>query len=910
MRSACSSDSSPGADLCSTYGRGLSQLADGHVVDETNAQARPSGTVTFLFTDIEGSTPLWDAHPEQMEVALARHDHVVREALDRHGGYVFATGGDGFAVAFATAADAVAAAVDAQRALGVEGWPEPLELRVRMGIHTGEAQERGGDYYGPAVNRAARLMGAAHGGQLVLSALTAGLIEQLEDVSLIALGQVELKGVVEPVEVFGVSSAGVPWIDRPLVSTQPTAGNLPRLQTESVGDLAALQERVADLPHAGLVTLTGSGGVGKTRAAIEIGWLVVDEFSSGVWLVELAPVANPDEVIPAVASALAVQPQSSMTVVESIVDWCLGRRMLLIVDNCEHVLDPVLELVEAIGASCPTVTVLATSREPLGAKGERVVRIPSLDAAQSVELFCARAAAADSMFNPSEADLGAIHSVCARLDGIPLAIELAAARTRSLSPTELLGRLDDRFRLLRGGGRGGLERHQTLRAAVTWSYQLLSDDERLLFDRLSVFAGTFDLAAAEAVCADDALDELDVVDLVGELVDKSMLIAERRDAGMRYRQLETLRQYGEERLEDRGETATARDRHLHHYLAAADRLLELWMSPEQRLADEGFAAEWDNLRAAHGWTIATEDMQASEALVITCGWHAVENLVHEHREWAQRTVALSDRLGQVSASSLGTAALWAFYEADMARVVELAERGVAAGPELPYTCGCLAMELFGHLAQGHVGEVQRLETLIHDRLKLAPAVYDEFMMRLALGFSQAGRPDADLTALEELGRRFGNPMSLARVATIRGNAHARAHPPAYEEAVVHYREAIRLGAGGTSSSHVLGYCNLADVQAVISHPEAAATTTIPTSWNRRMPRRVVRRRKGSRSAWGHAWGLLSLDCVTPVLRPSMPTDQGRKSCFGKVVGGAWRGPAPSRPATTRSRVSGRPGTGG
>jgi len=783
----------------------------------------PSGTVTFLFTDIEGSTPLWDAHPAEMEVALARHDDLLRRAIESHGGYVFATGGDGFAVAFATAGDAVAAAVEAQRALGAEEWTDPVQLRVRMGIHTGEVQERGGDYYGPAINRAARLMGAAHGGQLVVSALTAGLVDQTDDVTLIALGQVELKGVVEPVEVFGVSAAGLDWLDRPLVSTQPTAGNLPRLQTDLVGDLASLQQRVADLPRAGLVTLTGSGGVGKTRAAIEIGWLVVDEFSGGVWLVELAPVANLDAAIPAVASTLSVQPQPDMSAVESIIDWCLGRRMLLILDNCEHVLDPVLELVEAIGASCPTVTILATSREPLGASGEQVVRIPSLDSERSVKLFCNRAGATDNTFLPSADDLAAIGAICERLDGIPLAIELAAARTRSLSPTELLARLDDRFRLLRGGGRGGLERHQTLRAAVTWSYQLLSNEERLLFDRLSVFAGTFDLAAAEAVCADEHLDELDVVDLIGGLVDKSMLIADRTEGATRYRELETLRQYGEERLDDRGETAVLRDRHLHHYLGAADQLMEQWMSPEQVAADQGFAAEWDNLRAAHSWTIVNEDLRTSEAVVIASGWHAVENLIHEHREWTQRTVNLADRLGRVSPSSLGTAALWAFYEADMVRVVELAERGAAADPDVPYVGGCLAMELFGHLAQGHVDEIQRLEAVIEDRLERAPAVFDEFMMRIALGFSQGGRPDADLARLEAMGDHLGDPMSLARIATIRGNAKVRADPPQYESAMDDYREAIRLGAGGAGSSHLLGYCNLADVQAVTGHPEAAGT---------------------------------------------------------------------------------------
>ncbi len=450
-----------------------------------SAAPQPSGTVSFLFTDIEGSTPLWDANPDGMRIALSRHDEILRAAFGDGGGYVFSTGGDGFGVAFSSGSMAVDAAVGAQRLLADEGWPEGVALRVRMGIHTGEAQERDGDYFGPTVNRSARLMGAAHGGQVVISALTAGIVADQSDIDLVDLGLSQLKGLVDPVHVYGVSAEGHQWIDKPLVSSLASTGNLPRLQTETIGDLPDLQRRVAGLADARVTTLTGSGGVGKTRAAIEIGWLVVDEFVDGVWMIELAPLADPDAVISSIASTLSVHRQPGATLVESIVDWCLGRRMLLIVDNCEHVLSPVIELVSAIVSGCPTVTVIATSREPLGVAGERVVRIPSLNDDHAHELFVVRACAADSAFVPSPADDDAISSIGARLDGIPLAIELAAARIRSLSPVEILNRLDDRFRLLRGGGRGGLERHQTLRATVMWSYRLLSEPERLLFDRLS-----------------------------------------------------------------------------------------------------------------------------------------------------------------------------------------------------------------------------------------------------------------------------------------------------------------------------------------------------------------------------------------------------------------------------------------
>ena len=438
------------------------------------------------------------------------------------------------------------------------------------------------------------------------------------------------------------------WIDTPLLTTQVSRGNLPRLQTEMVGDLADLQRRVANLARARVVTLTGSGGVGKTRAAIEIGWLVVDEFIDGVWLVELGPIADADLVHTGIAAVLGVRPQPGMTVVESIVDWCYGRRMLLVLDNCEHVLDPVAEITTAIAAGCPTVTIVATSREPLGVAGEIVVRIPSLEEIYGIELFVLRAAAADSSFEPTDADREMIAEICRRLDGIPLAIELAAARIRSLTPTELLARLDDRFRLLRGGGRGGLERHRTLRATVAWSYQLLSSDEQLLFDRLSVFAGTFDLAAAEAICAGDGLDDTDIVDLLGDLVDKSMVIAVRSQRGTRYRLLETLRQYGEERLDERGATASLRDAHLTYFCALAERIDRQWASPDQAIAGQRFDDDWDNMSAAHNWSISTADIDASTALVAWTGEFAICRVRRDHQEWCNRTREMAELHGRCS----------------------------------------------------------------------------------------------------------------------------------------------------------------------------------------------------------------------------------------------------------------------
>src|SRR4051812_17579244 len=345
-----------------------------------------------------------------------------------------------------------------------------------------------------------------------------------------------------------------------------------------------------------------------------------------------------------------------MTIVESIVDWLRGRRLLLIVDTCEHVMGAVSELIGAVVGGVPTVTVLATSREPLGLPGERVVPVPSLVVPDAVALFCDRAVAGDESLEFTTADRAVIGEICARLDGIPLAIELAAARTRSLSAADLLTRLDDRFRLLRGSGRGGLERHQTLRATVAWSYQLLSEHERLLFDRVSVFAGSFDLAAVEAVFADDDADVDASVELLGSLVDKSMLATHRSAGTLRYRLLDTLRQYGEERLDDRHETKTMRDRHLIHYLDVVKRAQPLVMSARQADGHAIFDREWDNVRAALSWAMATGDRARAEQLVLASYAHAFVRLRSEHRAWVESLLEHDSEDWDPSIATFGMAA--------------------------------------------------------------------------------------------------------------------------------------------------------------------------------------------------------------------------------------------------------------
>ena len=579
-----------------------------------------------------------------MPAALARHDAILRTRAESHDGHVFSTSGDGVAVAFSRAASALAAAVDAQRLLCSEPWPPGAEIRVRMGIHTGEALERDGDYFGPPLNRAARLMASGGGGQILVSAATAALVDPPpRGVELVALGGRRLRGLDEPIQVYGVRAEGLPAIDASAAYTSATPGNLPHPATAFVGHALDLKHLAAELPARRVVTLTGPGGVGKTRTAVEAAGLAATEFPEGTWFVELGPLAVPEAVTEAVATVVGARAQPNLSLEECVVDVLRDRRLLLVIDNCEHLTEAVSRLVGRILDACPTTTILATSREPLGLPGERVHVVRSLEPdLEGVELFCERARAADDSTVFGDDDRAVVAKICARLDGIPLAIELAAARSRSLGPAELLDRLDDRFRLLRGGMRGGAERHQTLRTAVAWSHQLLSEPQQILFERLSVFAGDFDLEAAEAICGGGGIEAPDVIDLLADLVDKSMLVAVRDGSRTRYRLLETLRSFGEERLADHGDSARLRDRHLAHYIKVAVRTGgDLW-GPGQFDAAAVYDREWDNFRTAFDWALVAGDTLGAVKLLFATGWYATLFLRYEHVAWFALAVELLD----------------------------------------------------------------------------------------------------------------------------------------------------------------------------------------------------------------------------------------------------------------------------
>ena len=577
---------------------------------------RPSGTVTFLFTDIEQSTRMWETRREAMRVALARHDQLLRSVIESAGGYVFKTVGDSFCAAFVAAAEAVGAAVAAQRALSAEVWPQGLELRVRMALHSGSCEERGGDYFGPPVNRVARLQATAHGGQVVMSRVTADLVrdELPERVALRDLGEHWLKDLGQPERVFQVDTVGLQSDFPPLDSlTNPVLRhNLPSPPSNFVGRARELADLRKLLIGSRMVTLTGAGGSGKTRLAIQLAAETVDDSGHGVCFVDLAPLAELGFVAGEVARVLGVMEEPGRPVTETLVDVLSDRSLLMVLDNCEHLIDGSAKLADRLLNTCPRVRILATSQEPLRIDGESLYRVPSLSLASSggatadeireceaVQLFIDRAMTSDPAFVLTEANAHHILAVCRRLDGIPLAIELAAARLRSMSLAAIEERLDDRFRLLTRGSRTALPRHQTLGAMVDWSYELLNVFEQTVLRRLSVFAGSWNLDAAQSVCA-DALESWEFLDLLDSLTDKSLLQLEPAEGEPRYRMLETVRHYATEKLNraSHAENTSARSAHAKVFLVLAEAASKELLGAEQRAWLTRLEADHDNLRAA------------------------------------------------------------------------------------------------------------------------------------------------------------------------------------------------------------------------------------------------------------------------------------------------------------------------
>lgn len=647
--------------------------------------------VTFLFTDIEGSTRLWEAHPEAMPGALAEQFRILNQAVAAGDGTVVSDTGDGVFAVFPAAKAAVGTAVAMQHALAAAAWGATGPLLVRMGMHTGHADRGHDDFHGTEVNRCARLMAAAHGGQVIVSETTYVLVrdDAPTDVSFLDMGEHRLKDLARPERIHQILHPGLRVEFPPLRSLSTFPNNLPAELSSFIGrtgELAAVQDA---LTRARLVTLTGAGGAGKTRLALQVAADRIERHPNGVWLVDLAGLADPGLLTQAVLSALRVPELPGRPALEVLTTYLAGRDVLVVLDNCEHLIGAAAEVVDAVLRAAPKARFIATSREPLNVPGEVSWRVPSLtlsdgagdpatDRSEAVALFVERARAVDPTFGLTPERQDVVATITRRLDGLPLAIELAAARVRALSVEQIAERLEDRFALLTGGARTALPRQQTLEAAVAWSYDLLDEDERRLFARLSVFAGSFDLDAVEAVCSTEPIEPEQILDLLTRLVDKSLVSVVHAGSATRYRLLETLRAYARNRLAASGDAHAMQDAHTRWAVAFAKSAGGQLMGPEQARWLQEIAASRDDLRAALGRTIEAGDYESGLQIMVglTTLWQvtAVREAVSWLEQLLQREDAVSPGLFGLGLSLYGvTLAIHGLRE----RSADVQERALA-----------------------------------------------------------------------------------------------------------------------------------------------------------------------------------------------------------------------------------------
>jgi predicted ATPase/class 3 adenylate cyclase len=614
--------------------------------ETVDVTAAPSGTVTFLFTDIEGSTRLWEHYPDVMRVAVAAQEQLLRAVTAEHGGLLVKSMGDGVMAAFGSAHEAASAAAAAQTQLQAETWPSVGSVRVRMGLHTGEAEERDGDYFGPTLNRTARLMGIGHGGQVLLSEATAALVR--DGIGLRPLGEHRLRDLSRPEHVYQLVDDRLPDDFPPLRSIDEVPNNLPVQLTTFVGRHDELLTITKLLSEHRLVTLVGSAGCGKTRLALQVAADQVHAYTDGAWLVDLSPLHEGDLLAQALIAALRLnEPATGRPLTEVVVDQLAHREMLVVLDNCEHLLEQAARMAGTLLAGCPGVRVLATSRETLGVTGGVTWRVPSLDlplagepveAAAAGQLFVDRARLRRPTLSMDAAGAAAVADICRRLDGIPLAIELAAARVNALSCEEIARRLEDRLALLTAGSRAAPERQQTMRTAIDWSYRLLGEDEARLLAQLSVFAGGCTLGAAEAVCGVDEQGNESVLDPLVALVDKSLVNAD--DDG-RYRMLESIRQYARERLTELGESERVQERHAEFHLRLARRLARGLWGPEVASALRDLGVEQDNFRQVLGWAMSTARNELAHRMAEAMSGYWYRRGAHsEGRAWLDAVLAM------------------------------------------------------------------------------------------------------------------------------------------------------------------------------------------------------------------------------------------------------------------------------
>ena len=714
----------------------------------------PSGTVTFLFTDIEGSTGLWEQDPAAMRVAVDRHLALLTAAVAAHGGVHFKTVGDAIQAAFPTAPTALAAAVDAQRALAAEPWEETAPLRVRMAIHAGEATPAEGGYLSPALNRLERVLGAAHGGQILLTRAARALAVNVlpPDASLIDLGDHRLRDLLEPERLFQLVHPGLRAQFPSLKTLVARQTNLPRQPNLFVGRERELEEISGLLrdDEVRLLTLTGPGGAGKTRLALQTAAGLLDAFPDGIYVVSLAAVTDAGLAPGAIATILELRETGGQSAREQLLDWFAEKRMLLILDNLEQLSD-IAPFVGELLAAAPGLTVLATSRAPLRLRAEREYPIPPLPlppeglAANSgdvtrfgaVRLFVDRAQAVKPDFTLDETNAESVSEIVRRLDGLPLAIELAAARIRLFAPQAMLARLEKRLPLLTGGARDLPERQRALRETIAWSYDLLQPEDREVFRRLALFAGGMTLEAAGAVVRQT--DELDVLGSVERLAEHSLLQLqleiETGDADSpRYRMLETIREYGLERLAEAGELDDTSRRHAAFFLQLGELAAPELDGPRQGVWLDRIAAEHDNLNVALEW--ASDRQEATAPRLAAALWPFWEARGHysEGRAWLERVLALGAPAPKpVLATAFSGAGSIARMQGDSGRAVELLERALTLWEELGDRRGAArTLMTLGHVADRQ-GDMTAAETRFAEALAIGREIDDPLLVGAALG---------------------------------------------------------------------------------------------------------------------------------------------------------------------------------
>ena len=746
--------------------------------------------MTFLFTDIEDSTRLWERDRDEMHAMLAAHDELLLACIERHGGEQFKHMGDGVCAVFDSATAAVAAAVEAQRSLA---------LPVRMGLFTGDAEPRGGDYFGPALNRAARVMGAAHGGQILVAESTAVLIDRT---NLTELGEQTFKGIPEPIIVFQANADGLRATFPPLRTATDTTGNLPSRLADYVGR-ASIQQCVVDAVRSrSLVTLVGTGGLGKTRLAIESAHELVDEFPSGIWFVELAAIDAPESVVDAVANTLGVTPRPGMSMVESLGSALSDRSMLIVLDNCEHVVHAARKVVDSVCATAPGVKFLATSRERLVASDEQLIELEPLDSTDgadspAVELFVRRAQAARPSFELGP-DAAVVTEICEQLEGNALAIELAAARMSSLTPTEVLDRLGERLRLLTQG-LSELEHHRTLRHAVQWSFDLLDDEHRNFARLCAVFADDFSAASAAAV--GDLSDEYETLDLLDSLVRKSLITAESIDGRTRYGMLETIRHYALEELTESGAEYEARRRHAEHYAHMVESAWADWDGLAQVEVVDALERDYADLRAAFRWSAAAGELSTAETIASLATIMLFGRQRFEPVGWAEQLTPLAEQEQLVTLPRLYIAASVCVYAGRPTEAVSYIERAIELEEDSRYQ----SLErgwsgLLAATAYRYVNEIDRSIEICRslgagDGLARVIGHCGLLHLLSVVGDLDEAQSRADTTVA--IARSHGSPFWIVWALEGCGRAYAETQPLV---ALTHFREALAF-----SREHRISY---------------------------------------------------------------------------------------------------------